>query len=67
MNDCVGRPRYAFDADLPIRRMKQGEQFGCAVAAVFMRLLKGMTVSFPTPTGIGFGLAGSGFIFTPHT
>ncbi len=64
-NDIRGAGQ-AFDRQLTARWMKKGQQFGGSSAAIFMRLLGGMTCHLPTCAWGGFGLVGSCFILTAH-
>lgn len=65
MNDHVGGRRNPFDAHLTGRRMEQGQQFGRAVADIFVWLLTRCATQLPTGSGIRNGLIRSRFILTP--
>ena len=46
--------------------MKQCQEFGCAVAHIFVRLLFGLTLRLPALPLVGNGLEWSGFVLRPN-
>jgi hypothetical protein len=67
VQDCIGGLLNALQSHLAIVGMKQGEDFGGAIAQILVVLPLRLTFGVPTGSRIGYRLEGTGFILTPQS
>jgi hypothetical protein len=65
MQDGVGRALYWFGSQFSAGRAKQGQHFSGVTSEVLMILSNRVSFGLPGWPGLGNGLIGSCFVFTP--